>query len=202
MKKMPLIDTNLISRYIPNKIENLSGIPAAVLIPIVITSNAPQILFTVRSRNVSYGEHVSFPGGGYDPADGDLASTALRETREETGICAKQVEIIGRIDDFMSTKGHIVSPFVGFVKTNGSFPATNVSTEVSRIFMSPLEDLLDPVIETGQRRCLRSPSYIYMIDNTEIWGLTASILTQFIDILYKGVSVRPVCRIIEAGSFS
>lgn len=40
---------------------------------------------------------VCFPGGRQDPSDEDDIQTALRETKEEIGLCPEQVQIIGRL---------------------------------------------------------------------------------------------------------
>src|ERR1700677_1830822 len=62
---------------------------AAVLVPIVLRTEAPALLLTVRASHLrSHAGQISFPGGRVEPGDLDLAAAAVRETQEEIGIPA------------------------------------------------------------------------------------------------------------------
>jgi 8-oxo-dGTP pyrophosphatase MutT (NUDIX family) len=92
---------------------------ASVLIPLFERNNELYVLMTKRSRHLnSHAGQMSFPGGKQDPTDRDSQETALRETHEEVGIEPSQVTIAGKLDQILSRKYHLVSPFVGFLQKN------------------------------------------------------------------------------------
>ena len=107
---------------ITNKIRVYSGRPpveelrkAAVLIAIT-DSDDPELIYTLRSNKVgSHGGEVSFPGGMYEVEDESLETTALRESKEETGLDITKVDILGPIDTVVSRFNISVTPYVGIV---------------------------------------------------------------------------------------
>ena len=80
-----------------------------------------------------------------NPADGSLQETAIRETREETGLDLIQGgEILGALDDLAprSMPGAIlVRPFVAFLREDA---ALELSDEVAAAFWVPLDALIAP----------------------------------------------------------
>ncbi len=160
-------------------------VPSAVLIPLFLKNGVYHILFTKRTENLQHhrGE-VSFPGGVRHPDDTDILHTALRETSEEVGIAPEDVEILGVLDDFITIHNYLVTPFVGFVAAE--HPLQINPAEVERIIEVPLSFLLTPGIFqlrdwTWQGRTLA----LYCVDyeGDRIWGLTAAMLKQFIEII-------------------
>ena len=91
------------------------GRAAAVLVPLLPRPEGLHVLFTERSKELrSHAGQVSFPGGSVDPADKDVRAAALREAREEVGLRAEHVELIGQVDDCPTfVTGYVISPFVG-----------------------------------------------------------------------------------------
>jgi len=164
-------------------------VPSAVLIPLFMKNGAYHILFTKRTENLQHhrGE-VSFPGGVCHPEDGNSLRTALRETSEEVGIAPEEVDILGVLDDVLTIHNYLVTPYVGFVATEHQLQIN--PAEVERIIEVPLGFLLTPGIFqlrdwTWQGRTLA----LYCVDyeGDRIWGLTAAMLKQFIEIISKGV---------------
>lgn len=156
--------------------------PAAILVPLFQQQGCDLILFTRRTANLSHhrGE-ISFPGGSWQPGDGDRSETALRETEEEMGIVATDVELLGRLDDCISVHGYHVTPFVG------TFPApyryTVNGDEIAEVIEVPVAQLLDPAIyheENWRHRGRLLPVGFYDVGPHQIWGLTAAILRQFL----------------------
>ena len=163
-------------------------VQAAVLIPLFLKDGACHILFTKRTENLQHhrGE-VSFPGGVSHPEDADTLTTALRETCEEVGIPPEEVEILGVLDDFLSIHNYLVTPYVGFFATEHQLQIN--PAEVERIIEVPLGFLLTPGIFqlrdwTWQGRTLA----LYCVDyeGDRIWGLTAAMLKQFVEIISAG----------------
>ena len=76
------------------------GRAAAVLVPLLPRSEGLHVLFTERSKELrAHAGQVSFPGGSVDRTDKDVVDAALREAREEVGLSAEHVEILGHLDD-------------------------------------------------------------------------------------------------------
>jgi 8-oxo-dGTP pyrophosphatase MutT (NUDIX family) len=73
---------------------------AAVLLPIFHHAGDYHLILTKRTDTVKHHKgQVSFPGGTFEPADGDLLRTALRESQEEIGVHPQHVTVLGRLDD-------------------------------------------------------------------------------------------------------
>lgn len=163
-------------------------VPAAVLLPLYLKDGTCHILFTKRTEHLHHhrGE-ISFPGGARHPEDHDLLETALRESSEEVGIAPADVEVLGSLDDFYSVYDYCVTPFVGLIPADYRFTAN--PAEIERIIEVPVEHLLKPEIFrtedwTWKGRSHPVPFFTWRDD--EIWGLTAAILRQFLDIAFSG----------------
>jgi 8-oxo-dGTP pyrophosphatase MutT (NUDIX family) len=161
-------------------------VPAAVLLPIFLKEGEYHVLFTKRTEQMNHHRgQISFPGGVCDHEDRDTLQTALRETWEEVGIAPGDVEVLGKLDDFYSIHNYLVTPYVGV------FPATYHlrpnADEIERTIEAPLSHLLRPDIfrvEDWNLKGHRHPVYFYNYHGDEIWGMTAAILKQFLDIVF------------------
>jgi 8-oxo-dGTP pyrophosphatase MutT (NUDIX family) len=149
---------------------------SAVLVPIFYSQGQYHILFTERSDAVGFHKgQVCFPGGTKEPSDSSLLQTALREAEEEIGLQAKDVEILGELDDMLTfVTGYVISPFVAFISNPQSL-RTN-GREVKGAFCVPLPFLMDEAN-------FKSDSYAYEWEGHIIWGATARILRQLVDLL-------------------
>ncbi len=163
--------------------EEFAGAQAAVLVP-VTCSPAPEIILTLRAETLSsHAGEVALPGGKHDLEDGTLLGTALRETREEIGLNGDQVEVIGSLKPFVSKHGLLVTPFIGLVPE--AVELVPNAAELTAIFKVPIAYLYDdPRSSTRviQRhgQSLRVPTYYYQ--GHKIWGLTAMILVEFLNV--------------------
>ena len=73
---------------------------AAVLVPLVKRAGEWQVILTQRPQTMpQHAGQISFPGGKREN-DEPVKMTALRETQEEIGVGADDVEIIGRLPSF------------------------------------------------------------------------------------------------------
>ena len=149
---------------------------SAVLVPLFCSQGQYHILFTERSDDVVFHKgQVCFPGGTREPSDSSLLQTALREAEEEIGLGAKDIEILGELDDMLTfVTSYVISPFVGFISLPHSL-RTN-GREVKGTFSVPLSFLMDEAN-------FKQDSYAYEYEGHIIWGATARILRQFIDLL-------------------
>jgi 8-oxo-dGTP pyrophosphatase MutT (NUDIX family) len=158
---------------------------SAVLLPLYQRRNEYQILFTKRTDTVQdHKGQISFPGGGYEEQDGSLINTALRECREEVGLEPAAVQVLGRLDDALTaTSNYIISPFVGLIPWPYDF-VVNLS-EIAELIEVPMAALLNgggPRQETRFSEGKRIETLVYTYQDRVIWGATALILNQFLDI--------------------
>lgn len=158
---------------------------AAVLIPLYVRERELWTLFTRRTDDVPHHKgQISFPGGGRDADDANLWSTAVREAEEEVGIPAASVRLLGALPKLVTVSDFEVSPFVGAVPYPIEFQMEG--REVAEIIQVPVSYLLNP--EVVEERPLefkgrRVPTRVYHYRGHAIWGVTAHILTDFLEVL-------------------
>ncbi len=158
---------------------------AAVLVPLFKKAEACHLLFTKRSQQVKYHKgEISFPGGVVDEEDKELIRTALREASEEIGLKETDVQIIGVLDDIVTTTEFIVTPIVGLFPYPYPFKVSEV--EIAELIEVPLSFLLakdnlseKEILQGDQKEII----YFYRYDQHTIWGATARILKQFLDLI-------------------
>ncbi len=156
---------------------------AAVLIP--LTDDAePELIFTRRAAHMnSHSGEVAFPGGKCESSDQSLVQTALRESYEEMALPLERVTVIGRGGAVVSRFGLKVTPVVGVIAADT--PLTANTAELDRIFSVPLRYFLEEKNLTFHRvnrggQTVQLPSFHY--GGYVIWGLTAVILVEFLNI--------------------
>ncbi|MFC2050860.1 NUDIX hydrolase [Chloroflexota bacterium] len=158
---------------------------AAVLVPIFCKDREYHILFTQRSDHLQHHKgQISFPGGARSETDASLLDTALRESWEEIGVKAKDVEILGELDDTPTTISHFnISPFVALIPYPHEFRLN--SYEIDEIFSMPVSTLLHKANKKEEHSTFGkdvSVDYFYEYEGKVIWGATARIVQQFLDV--------------------
>lgn len=175
---MPEQTKGLPSRRRPQGSSKLA--PAAVLVPVFFKEGNPYLLFTQRTRGVRYHSgQISFPGGTPQPGDKSLLDTALRESREEIGLEPDDVWVLGELENTVATiTGFLITPFVGVIPYPYSFKPN--PEEVEELLEVPLSALLD---KANFREEKKDPPYYYSYNGKVIWGATASIVKQLLDLI-------------------
>jgi len=176
---------NLLSSRQRRVIEHPPFSHAAVLVPLFQKEGDCHLLFTKRSEQVKYHKgEISFPGGVVDEEDKELINTALREADEEIGLKESDVQIIGLLDDIVTITEFIVTPIVGLFTYPYSFKVSEV--EIAELIEVPLASLLEEdcfsereIFRGGQNEIV----YAYQYGKHIIWGATARILKQFLDLI-------------------
>jgi len=153
---------------------------AAALVPIVLRTDAPTVLLTVRSRHLRrHAGQISFPGGALDPADADAAAAAMRETEEEVGISRRFIEPIGYLPDHFVGSGFRLTPVVALLQP--LFTLQPQFSEVEEVFELPLAFALTSANYRLRRRQLRGTEVEYWelsYGARNIWGATARVLVS------------------------
>jgi len=170
-----------------------SRVPAAVLLPIYYKQGQYYILITKPTETLKkHKGQISFPGGAYQKEDGTLMNTALRECAEEIGLMAEAIEVLGELDDTVTvTSGYTVSPFVGFIPWPHTLKVDQ--REVEEIIEVPISALLDKDCSREEIKIVDGEAvtlYFYHYQGRAIWGATARILNQFLDIFAQVVGSK------------
>ena len=159
--------------------------PAAVLVPLAMRPEGLTVLLTQRTQHLSaHAGQISFPGGRQEASDADSVAAALRESEEEVGLPRDHVEVIGRLDTYITSTSFEVTPVVGLVRT--PFPTKLDPFEVDELFEVPLAFILDPANHQRHSREFKGrlrTFYVLPYQNRHIWGATAGMLVNLAEVL-------------------
>ena len=167
---------------------------ASVLVPLVLRDELTVLLTQRTDHLTAHPSQISFPGGRAEPEDADAVATALREAREEIGLDAVEVEVLGSLPTYTTGTGFVVTPVVALVKPG--FTLELDPFEVADAFEVPLAWLMDPahhqrhaVDIAGIRREFLSIPWTGVDGAGQprryfIWGATAAMLRN----LYRFLS--------------
>lgn len=159
---------------------------AAVLVPIVEHQGHLTVLLTRRSDDLPVHKgQISFPGGRVEEDDDSHVETALRESEEEIGLDRRSVEIIGRLDTYLTRTGYSVTPVIGLVRPPLDLTADPV--EVAEIFEVPLAFLLDRGNQERHSREWQGKTrhfFVLPYEHYYIWGATAGMLVNLSDVMH------------------
>lgn len=148
-------------------------------------------LLTARAAKLrSHAGQLALPGGRVDSGE-TIEQAALRELFEELGIVLDGTAIVGRLDDYQTRSGYLISPIV--VWSPSSVVAMPNRAEVERVFRIPLCELLRPeapeifAIAESDRPVIRLalPSL-----GGRVNAPTAALLYQFREVALEGRPTR------------
>ena len=175
----------------------------SVLIPIVIYKGQQCILFQVRSENLlKQPNEICLPGGKIESGEIPIQA-ALRETCEELLIKEENLEVLGEIDTLVTPFNSIIYPFAAYLH---DYQGTFSKFEVQEIFYIPMdilkrnapkcsyldvnitphEDFPFEKVQYGREYPWAKgtyPVYFYEYEGKVIWGITARIIKNFIELL-------------------
>ncbi len=155
---------------------------SAVLIPLYEYNGNIGLVLIHRSETTGlHRGQMGFPGGMIESGDGgDLLQTALRESEEEINLFHEDVEIIGELSQRQTIVSELtVKPFVGIIPYPYSFSPDPI--EVQGTHTASLNTLVNGVI-TGDNS-FELPPPIYPVNGKPVWGLTAMIITELLEVI-------------------
>jgi len=151
---------------------------------------SPELLFIKRAEYPGdpWSGQIAFPGGREESGDASLQETAIRETREETGIdLAHEGMVIGVLDDLRPVRVRlpavVVRPYVAVLQRDD---ALELSAEVALAFWIPFGQLAERELwreDTVVARGVQINARVFRHDDHVIWGMTERILAQLLDLL-------------------
>ncbi len=180
LKMIPESRLNMSFDFNPEKIKK-----SAVLLLLFPENGSYKLLFIKRANDGGrHSGQIAFPGGKFELKDNDLINTALRETEEEIGIDKKGVKILKSLTPLLIPVSNFsVKPFVGMIDEK---PEIKMNLhEVQEVYKLDLKKIvsakrIEKTFNAGNQK-IKAPFYIF--DEFEIWGASAMILSEFVDLL-------------------
>jgi len=129
---------------------------------------------------------IGFPGGRYEKEDSHLGETALRETEEEVGVRASDIQLLGRLTElYIPVSNFLVHPYIGYLDYRPRFVPE--AAEVHSIIEVPFRHFHHhdtqcyTDIHISEHITLqRVPSY--RVKGKVVWGATAMILSELLEL--------------------
>ena len=152
-------------------------------------SNAAALLLTRRALHLrNHAGQWALPGGRIEPGE-TPEQAALREVEEEIGLRLNPSQILGRLDDYATRSGFVITPIVVWA---GAVPALQPSPDevasVHRIGIGELMRPDAPMLETTPHS--PHPVLCMPIGSSWIAAPTAAFLYQFREVCLRGQATR------------
>ena len=154
------------------------------IVNVVPEQDAKIILIKRNTYNGHHSAQMAFPGGKVDEADQSLRQTAIREVEEEIGIQFAEEDLIELEPHWVHVSNFLIQPYYVLINKNLEYSVNK--REINRIFEIPVAflkqaDSLDYHELEFMEEKIIAPRYYY--ESEEIWGATAVMLYQLIQLL-------------------
>jgi len=131
---------------------------------------------------------VAKPISTNEDNDIDLVQTALRETEEEIGVNKNIINVIGELTQlYIPPSNFNVQPIIAYTNSIPDFILDK--NEVDQILEIDIEEFINPenIVHKKvlSRNNLQLSVICYFIQNEIIWGASAMILSELVEILKK-----------------
>ncbi len=152
-------------------------------------AGAAALVLTLRAKHLSaHSGQYALPGGRADAGE-SAVDAALREAREEIGLELPPEAVLGRLDDYPTRSGYLITPIVAWAPEDAQMRAN--PAEVAEIYRVRLAELGRPgspefvtIPESDQ------PVIRYPLLGTLVHAPTAAVLYQFIEVAVHGRATR------------
>jgi 8-oxo-dGTP pyrophosphatase MutT (NUDIX family) len=161
---------------------------ANIPFPADAREQAAYILTTRAPRLSSHAGQRAYPGGRVDPGE-SVEQAALRELEEEVGLRLDSSSVLGRLDDYATRSGYVITPIVVWGGSNVEL--TPNPGEVDLVHRIPLNELMRddvPILETiaeSEHPVLKMP-----LGDEWFAAPSAAIAYQFREVALLGRSTR------------
>ncbi|WP_415974976.1 NUDIX hydrolase [Rhodococcus sp. 077-4] len=177
-----------LERFIPRTAEAEGLRAAAVAVAIGGEPGDRRMLLTRRPNRLrAHPGQYALPGGGVDPGESRVHA-CLRELAEELGIRARAADVLGRLDDYVTRSGYVITPFVVWVGDYASAldPSEDEVAEVFEVTVDQLDvDAEFVAIPESPRPVIRWP-----YGTGAIHAPTGAIVHQFREVALHGRHTR------------
>ena len=164
--------------------DDFVGRESAILILFADGDNGPETLIIQRSHDLrAHSGQPAFPGGGAEPDDDTLVTTALREAQEETGVNPVDVTVIGLLPRlFVPVSGFVVTPVIAHWHNPGPVHAAD-PLEVASVHRIPIADFINPANRVRWRHPRGYMGPGFEVDGLLVWGFTAQLIDDLLRLL-------------------
>ena len=145
---------------------------------IIIFDDLSKILMIKKPDTMKHhGGEIAFPGGKISNEDDDLLDTAIRETKEETGITVTRKEIVGQLEPVTTlNSGFTILPFICILE---KIENLTPNSEVDKFLEIPLIPFLQTLAnDSDPEHNSIQEMYTFTFEDYLIWGASARMLKQ------------------------
>ena len=162
---------------------------AAVVIAVMRGADGVPV-FPLTRRPATMRSHAgqfALPGGRLDPGE-TACDAALRELHEELGVDVRPENVLGRLDDYVTRSGYVMTPFV--VWSDSSVDTLVPSPdEVAHVYAVPLTEL-DVPTQFVELPGSPEPVACWPFRGEHIHAPTGAVIHQFTEVVLHGRHTR------------
>lgn len=165
---------------------------AGVLLLLYPWQGRLHVVLTRRTAKVAHHQaQISFPGGHQDSHESILGA-ALRETQEELDVAPSLVRVLGELTPlYVPPSNYCIYPVVAAAESRPDFrPSPDEVAEVLEIPIDHLLDVRNIRQEVWPLRGLDVKVPFFLFQGHKIWGATAMIMAELLDLIGESHHVR------------